>query len=67
VAIRESGVCIVYGHGIFAAGERDFREAFGRMAEVESRCRDEYFRLLDERTDPSLPGDRISSQRAGSP
>ena len=49
-AIKEQGVCIVYGHGIFAAGEKDFRDAFMKMAEVENRCREEYFRLSEERT-----------------
>ena len=46
VAIKESGVCIAFGHGIFAAGERDFKDAFMRMAEVENRCREEYFRRI---------------------
>jgi ribulose-5-phosphate 4-epimerase/fuculose-1-phosphate aldolase len=45
-AIRDTGVCIVYGHGIFAAGERDFRDAFMKMADVENRCREAYFALL---------------------
>ena len=49
-AMKEQGVCIVYGHGIFAAGEKDFRDAFMKMAEVENRCREEYFRLAEERT-----------------
>ncbi len=48
-AIRESGACIVYGHGVFTAGERDFGEAFRRMVDAENRCREEYFRLIDER------------------
>ncbi len=45
-AISDTGVCIVYGHGIFAAGERDFQQAFMRMVQVEDRCREEYFDLL---------------------
>ena len=45
-AVKDSGICIVYGHGIFSAGERDFRDAFMKMAEAESRCREEYFRLM---------------------
>lgn len=49
VAIKEAGVCIAFGHGIFAAGERDFKDAFMRMAEVENRCREEYFTLMDKR------------------
>lgn len=47
LAIREKGVCIVYGHGIFSAGEKDFQDAFLKMAEVEDRCREEYFELLE--------------------
>ena len=50
LAIKDTGVCIVYGHGIFAAGKTDFRDAFMKMAEVEDRCREEYFKLLDERS-----------------
>ena len=41
--------CIVYGHGIFSAGEKDFQDAFMKMVDVESRCREEYFVLLEER------------------
>jgi ribulose-5-phosphate 4-epimerase/fuculose-1-phosphate aldolase len=49
-AIKQQGVCVVYGHGIFAAGEMDFKDAFMKMAEVENKCREEYFRLIKERT-----------------
>ena len=48
-AIKDTGVCIVYGHGIFAAGEIDFQEAFMKMAAVEDRCRKEYFAFLDKK------------------
>ncbi len=44
-AMRESGICIVYGHGVFSAGRQDFSEAFQKMVDLESRCREEYFRL----------------------
>jgi len=47
--MKQQGVCIVYGHGIFAAGEKDFRDAFMKMAEVENKCRGEYFRLMEEK------------------
>jgi hypothetical protein len=33
---------------VFTIGRRDFGEAFRSMVEVESACRDEYFRRLDE-------------------
>jgi len=46
-AVRDTGVCLVYGHGVFAAGMRDFRDAFMKMAEAEDRCRQEYFKLLE--------------------
>lgn len=49
-AMKGQGVCIVYGHGIFAAGEKDFGDAFRKMADVENRCREEYFRLAEDRT-----------------
>ncbi len=45
-AVKESGACIVYGHGVFAAGRTDFREAFMKMMEIENRCREAYFDLI---------------------
>ena len=47
--IASHGKAIVYGHGVFAAGERDFAEAFRGMVEVENLCREEYFRRLRSR------------------
>lgn len=49
LALKESGVCIVYGHGIFSAGEKDFQDAFMKMVDVENRCREEYFILVEKR------------------
>jgi len=49
VALRETGVCIAFGHGIFAAGEKDFEAAFMRMAEVENQCREAYFKLVEQK------------------
>jgi ribulose-5-phosphate 4-epimerase/fuculose-1-phosphate aldolase len=49
-AIRETGACIVYGHGVFAAGKNDFSDAFRKMVETENRCREEFFILIDRRT-----------------
>ncbi|GAB6038445.1 class II aldolase/adducin family protein [Fundidesulfovibrio butyratiphilus] len=39
---------IVYGHGLFAVGERDFNAPFATLLEVENFCRDEYFRRIAE-------------------
>jgi ribulose-5-phosphate 4-epimerase/fuculose-1-phosphate aldolase len=40
---------VVYGHGVFTVGEKDFAEAFCAMVEVENWCREEYFRRVAER------------------
>jgi ribulose-5-phosphate 4-epimerase/fuculose-1-phosphate aldolase len=42
-ALEEHPTAIVYGHGLFALGKSDFREAFGRLMEVEDLCRNAYF------------------------
>lgn len=47
--IGASGRAIVYGHGVFAIGRVDFKEAFQGLVDVENWCRDEYFRRFDER------------------
>jgi ribulose-5-phosphate 4-epimerase/fuculose-1-phosphate aldolase len=47
--IGMSGCAIVYGHGVFAIGRSDFREAFQALVAVENWCRAEYFRRFDER------------------
>lgn len=47
LAITDTGACIAFGHGIFSAGERDFQDAFMKMAEVEDKCREGYFQLLE--------------------
>jgi len=47
--IGASGKAIVLGHGVFTVGREGLGEAFHALAEVESRCRDEYFRRIDER------------------
>ena len=39
---------IVYGHGLFTTGERDFNEAFASLLAVERMCRDEYFARVGE-------------------
>jgi ribulose-5-phosphate 4-epimerase/fuculose-1-phosphate aldolase len=47
--IGEPGRAIVYGHGVFAIGRTDFREAFKALVDEENFCRDEYFKRFDER------------------
>jgi ribulose-5-phosphate 4-epimerase/fuculose-1-phosphate aldolase len=50
--VASSGKAIVYGHGVFTVGERNFEEAFRAMVAVENWCREEYFRRLSEK----IPG-----------
>ncbi|GAB6125725.1 class II aldolase/adducin family protein [Humidesulfovibrio idahonensis] len=38
---------IVYGHGLFATGAVDFRDAFATLFSVERYSREEYFRRVD--------------------
>ncbi len=45
--IAGPGKAVVYGHGVFTIGRRDFAEAFHALVEVENWCRTEYFRRLD--------------------
>ncbi|MFH1078776.1 MAG: class II aldolase/adducin family protein [Pseudomonadota bacterium] len=45
-AMRDHDGVIVYGHGLFTAGEHDFNEAFERLAAIENACRQEYFRQI---------------------
>lgn len=39
---------IVYGHGLFATGAEDFRDAFATLLAVEHFCCEEYFRRVAE-------------------
>lgn len=48
--IGATGSAIVYGHGVFSIGTRDFAEAFARLAGIEHRCRAEYFRRFDAKS-----------------
>jgi ribulose-5-phosphate 4-epimerase/fuculose-1-phosphate aldolase len=47
--IALKGRAIVYGHGVFTTGSKDFAEAFRAMISVENFCREEFFRRLDRR------------------
>lgn len=43
-AIKTSHAAIVYGHGLFTAGKKDFNDPFQRMLQVEADCREEFLR-----------------------
>jgi ribulose-5-phosphate 4-epimerase/fuculose-1-phosphate aldolase len=42
-AMEKSSRAIVYGHGLFTTGQKDFNEAFRTMVEVERMCHRLYF------------------------
>jgi ribulose-5-phosphate 4-epimerase/fuculose-1-phosphate aldolase len=46
-ALEDHPAAIVYGHGVFALGKMDFREAFGNLIEVETLSRDAYFNSVN--------------------
>lgn len=47
-AIKDRRGAIVWGHGLFTVGRTDFNEAFGNLLDVESMCRQEYFRRIEQ-------------------
>ena len=42
-AIRYHPGVIVYGHGVFTTGEKDFNRPFQNLVQIENNCRTEYF------------------------
>lgn len=48
-ALKYAKGAIVYGHGLFTTGRKDFREAFNAMKDIETMCVKSYINLLQER------------------
>lgn len=46
-AFEHSDAVIVYGHGVFTAGVKSFRNPLLRMMEIERKAMEEYFREVD--------------------
>ncbi len=46
LAIRDHPGVIVYGHGVFTAGENDFDIPFKNLIRIENACRAEYFNRI---------------------
>ncbi|MCK4620839.1 MAG: class II aldolase/adducin family protein [Desulfuromonadales bacterium] len=44
-----SGIAVVYGHGVFATGDVDFRQPLAAMIKLENWCRQEYYQTLLQR------------------
>jgi ribulose-5-phosphate 4-epimerase/fuculose-1-phosphate aldolase len=45
-AIARNPAVIVYGHGVFTAGEIDFNKPLQKLADIENSCREEFFRRI---------------------
>ena len=45
---------IVYGHGVFTVGKKDFREPFTNLSEIEKLCRDAYLKIISGYSGASL-------------
>ncbi len=46
-AIKGRRGAIVYGHGLFTVGKKDFNEAFGNLLDIEKMCRELYFQKVN--------------------
>lgn len=44
-AFTHSQAAIVFGHGLFAIGEKDFNQAFAALLNTERRCLEKYLKL----------------------
>jgi ribulose-5-phosphate 4-epimerase/fuculose-1-phosphate aldolase len=47
-ALEHHRAVIVYGHGVFTTGDKDFNLPFNQLMEIEIKCRGEYFKQLEE-------------------
>jgi ribulose-5-phosphate 4-epimerase/fuculose-1-phosphate aldolase len=47
-ALASAGAAIVHGHGLFTASRHGFAQAFAALLDTENRCREAYFRRLDQ-------------------
>ncbi len=45
-AIKEGKGAIVYGHGVFTAGEVNFQKPFSMLMDIENTCKREYFEAM---------------------
>ena len=45
-AVQGRRGAIVYGHGVFTVGKKDFRDPFTNLSEIEKLCRDAYLKVI---------------------
>jgi ribulose-5-phosphate 4-epimerase/fuculose-1-phosphate aldolase len=45
-AVQGRRGAIVYGHGVFTVGKKDFRDPFTNLLEIEKLCRDAYLKII---------------------
>ncbi len=49
-AMKNHKGVIVYGHGLFTRGEKDFNQPFSDLVKIENMCRIEYFNKIKQLT-----------------
>ncbi|SHI47949.1 Ribulose-5-phosphate 4-epimerase/Fuculose-1-phosphate aldolase [Malonomonas rubra DSM 5091] len=47
--VIDCGIAVVYGHGVFATGDEDFRQPLSAMIDLENRCRNEFLQAVQAR------------------
>ena len=45
-AVQGRRGAIVYGHGVFTVGQKDFRDSYANLAEIEALCRNAYLKII---------------------
>ncbi len=55
-AVQGRRGAIVYGHGVFTVGHKDFREAFTNLSAIEDQCRQAYLQLIADLSAGSAQG-----------
>ena len=48
--VIDGGIAVVYGHGVFATGETDFRKPLEAMIKLENWCRNEFLQTVRRRS-----------------
>jgi ribulose-5-phosphate 4-epimerase/fuculose-1-phosphate aldolase len=56
-AMKHSGAAIVYGHGVFTAGNGTFQGPFDMLTGIEDKCTKEYFRTMKSLLQHFFKGD----------
>ncbi|BCB95991.1 aldolase [Dissulfurispira thermophila] len=47
-AMKDSRGVIVFGHGVFTSGKDNFQNPFDMLVDIENKCRNEYFKMVQK-------------------